>query len=80
VPEQLTSPPFVAYIRAITKGPLLSKTVHDSVLEGKPVDAGQRGLADKWKALCKAVGEAEARRQVGDWIDKPWSLIGKPAT
>lgn len=81
--KKLTSPPFVAYIRAVSGGACLTKTSHDAVLDGHPLDglvAGAGGALDKWRALCAAVGPAEAKAQVAAWIEHPWSLRGLPST
>lgn len=64
---------FVQYIRAIVRGPLLSVTVHDGVVEGC-VGLNHSGRAELWERLKTEMGEQEAERAVRGWIKRPYPL------
>lgn len=65
---------FKEYMQSIVKGPLLAKTIHQSIKEGSEsldLDGNRRAL---WKKLCDEIGEDKANKQVMRWISSPRPL------
>ncbi len=66
------NPSLVAYLRQLATGPLLARTVHDSILQGHTSLGGNAMVL--WQQVTRDMGQESARVAVEAWISKPYSL------